>query len=149
MALVNITYDDLVPFAPDLKKEKADAMIEDVLARAVSHAPQIADNSLDEQQAQAGKGILRRVILRWNDSGSGAVTQSTTSAGPYSQSQTVDNKSGHKKLFYEDELADLKALGQEVPSMRGKAFSIDMSKSRVGTNAVLQPGHPFWFQFGE
>lgn len=148
MAIVHITHEDLTVFQSDIPKAKAEAMIEDVMARAIQINPAIGADTLTPNEASAAKGIIRRVILRWNDSGTGAITQQSTTAGPYNQSQTIDNRSGHRKLFYVEDIEELKALGKEATSSKGKAFSIDMTASRT-LGSSLDPRDPLWFQYGD
>ena len=58
--------EDIEPFA-DIPREKLEAMIADVEAVAVSVAPCIAKP--DFKYKDAAKAILRRALLRWNDTG--------------------------------------------------------------------------------
>lgn len=113
---VEITIDDLLPFAPAIDAAKAELMIEDALALAAEVAPCILDD--DFQKVGAAKAILRGAILRWNDGGSGAITQQ--SAGPYQQ--TVDTTIARRSLFWPSEITQLQKLcsGQDAG-----AFSVD------------------------
>ena len=117
MAAVSLTPDDLTPFA-EIDEAKAQAMIDDALALAARVAPCITD--ADFEFADAAKAILRAAILRWNDSGSGAVTQQT--AGPYSQS--YDNRSERRSLFWPSEIDALRDLCREGATT-GQAFTIE------------------------
>ena len=78
MAAVTVVPADLAPFA-DIDPVKAQAMIDDALALAAVTAPCIL--SSDFEHAAAAKAIIRGAILRWNDSGSGAL--STVTTGPF------------------------------------------------------------------
>lgn len=117
MAAVHLTPDDLAPFAPDIDPEKAQVMIEDAIATAAVIAPCIL--SEDFVHEAAAKAILRAAILRWNDSGSGAVTQ--VSAGSFQQ--TIDNRNPRKSMFWPSEIVDLQKLCNI--SRSGKAFTVD------------------------
>lgn len=101
---VELTIDDLIPFAPNLDEDKAAAMITDALALAARVAPCILD--ADFEYGAAAKAILRGAILRWNDSGNGAYVQQT--AGPISV--VTDNRQGRKSMFWPSEIIDLQAL---------------------------------------
>lgn len=121
MAAVTITIDDLTPFAPGLDPVKAQAMIDDALALAARVAPCIKDE--DFQYPDAAKAVLRGAILRWNDSGNGAVSQQ--SAGPYSQ--TIDTRTTRRSMFWPSEITELQALCQET--QEAKAYSVDTAPS--------------------
>lgn len=113
MALIGV--DDLAPFA-EIETEKAEAMIADAIAAATLNAPCLADEaSLTDQQKAAAKALLRAAVLRWNDAGTGAVTQQT--AGPYQQS--IDTR--RRNMFWPSEITDL----QKICASGGGAFSID------------------------
>lgn len=111
-----IGIEDLAPFA-DIDPIKAQAMIDDALALAARVAPCITET--DFAHADAAKAIIRGAVLRWNDSGSGAVTQQTT--GPFAH--TVDTRQTRRGMFWPVEIADLQALcsGEET----GDAYAVD------------------------
>ena len=115
MAAVTITTDDLAPFA-DIEQAKADAMIEDALARAALIAPCILDD--DFTQTAAAKAIIRGAILRWNDAGTGGIVQQTV--GPFSE--TVDTSQSRRSLFWPSEIVELQRLCASSPD---GAFTID------------------------
>ena len=111
---------DLTPFA-EIDETKAQEMIDDATAIAVLVAPCLADEGeLTAQQLAATKAVLRGAILRWNDTGSGALTQQT--AGPFSQ--TIDNRQGRKSMFWPTEIDSLQAICRESDGSGG-AFAID------------------------
>lgn len=116
MAAVSITVDDLRPFAPGIDEAKALAMIEDALALAARVAPCILTDAFEHDGA--AKAILRGAILRWNDTGTGAVTQQA--AGPFSQ--TIDTRQDRKSLFWPSEIKQLQEL---CGSESSEAFAID------------------------
>lgn len=115
--MVTLVVDDLLPFAPDIDSAKAEVMIEDALALAEAAAPCITDP--DFKHVGAAKAIIRGAILRWNDAGSGAVTQ--LSAGSFQQ--TIDNRSERKRMFWPSEITDLQRLCGD--RRVGGAFTID------------------------
>lgn len=110
---------DLAPFVDNIDEKKARAMIESTIAMA--SAPWIAPCIVDEefQYPKQAKVILVGAILRWNDAGSGAITQ--VSAGPFQQ--TIDNRSERKRMFWPSEITDLQRLCGVART--GRAFSID------------------------
>lgn len=106
---------DLAPFAT-IDAEKAAAMIADAEAQAVVVAPCLARDGITLTKAQLAYvvSILRRAILRWNETGdSGAVTTTHESAGPWSQTMTVQNRSS-RGLFWPSEIADLQRLCEQI-----------------------------------
>jgi len=102
-----ITPEDLAPFA-DIDQAKAEAMIADATAMARRVAPCIDDPESDI--IDAVKAILRGAILRWNDAGSGALSSTQQSAGPYSQSTSFDTRQVRRNLFWPSEIDALKEL---------------------------------------
>lgn len=94
---------DLAPFA-DIEATKAEAMIVDAEAMAVLAAPCITEEGF--AYASAVKAILRGAVLRWNDSGSGALQQQ--SAGPFGQ--TLDTRQERRGMFWPSEIIALQSL---------------------------------------
>lgn len=125
MPAVEITTDDLEPFAT-IETAKAEAMIEDAIALALQIAPCILD--ADFAHPGAAKAILRGAILRWNDGGTGAITQQ--SAGPFQQ--TVDTTTARRSLYWPSEIAALQKLcgGGDT-----KAFAVDTACGPSVTHA--------------
>lgn len=115
MAAVTITPDDLAPFAT-IDEAKAQAMIDDALARAALIAPCIAEDDFDNEAA--AKAIIRGAILRWNEAGTGAYSSQTT--GPFSVTQ--DTRQERRSLFWPSEITDLEKL---CASSTSGAFGID------------------------
>lgn len=108
MALTLTNADDLAPFA-EIDDAKAALMIADALARAALIAPCINDD--DFAYEAAAKAIIRGAILRWHDSGSGALTQESETTGPFATSKTVDTRQGERRsLFWPSEINDLERL---------------------------------------
>jgi hypothetical protein len=126
MSAVDLTPEDLEPFAT-IDEAKAEAMIEDALAMAALVAPCIADDEFDAAKAAAAKAILRGAILRWHDSGSGAVSQQVV--GPFQQ--TLDTRQTRRSLFWPTEIEQLEKLCHGENS--GGAWSYDT----IGCEAVV------------
>lgn len=116
MAAVTLAPADLVPFA-EIEAAKAQAMIDDALAMAAVVAPCITDAAFTYDAA--AKAIIRGAILRWNDSGTGALTQQ--GAGPFQVS--YDNRQSRRSLFYPSEINQLQDLCKE--SGTEHAFTVD------------------------
>jgi hypothetical protein len=124
-----LTPDDLAPFA-DIPEAKAQAMIADAEAMAVLAAPCISDPSF--LGFDAVKAVLRGAILRWNDAGSGEVTQVTSGAFSAGFVQTP-----RKSLFWPSEIQQLQELCRT--NVR-QAFSIDtMPDPDVDRNPCPSP----------
>ena len=107
-----------------LSETKARILIQDAMARAGALVPELY-GELFEPQAKAASAILRRVILRSAQTGSGAVVQQSVSTGGYSESQTIDNKSMDRGLFMKHEIQELKNLFPKANSLKGKAFYLE------------------------
>lgn len=112
-----LTLDDLEPFA-DIDPDKAQAMIDDAMAMAMRVAPCLADD--DFAYADAAKAILRGAILRWNDAGSGALSQQ--GAGPFQV--TYDTRQHRRGMFWPSEIEQLQDLCRDG-DLQGAAFTID------------------------
>jgi hypothetical protein len=98
-----LTVDDLAPFAT-IDTAKAEAMIDDAEAMALLAAPCIAADGF--AYGTAVKAILRGAVLRWNDSGSGALQAQT--AGPFGQ--TLDTRQERRGMFWPSEIVSLQSL---------------------------------------
>lgn len=116
MAAVSLEPSDLTPFAT-IDSAKAQAMIDDALALAARVAPCILDD--DFEYAAAAKAILRGAVLRWNDSGSGALQSQT--AGPFGQ--TLDTRQQRKGMFWPTEIEQL----QELCSLSSTVYSVGIA----------------------
>jgi hypothetical protein len=121
---------DLTPFA-DIDADKAEAMIQDAESTAVLVAPCLADLETAKpgetpEQAKARtlkrnavKAIIRGAVLRWDDSGQGALVQQ--SAGPFAQQ--VDTRQPRKAMFWPSEIEQLQSICSSTTT--GKAFAVD------------------------
>lgn len=112
---------DLRPFEPNIDAAKATLMITDALAMAQALAPCVFEPGFTNEAA--AKAIIRGAILRWNDQGSGAAVQKSQTAGPFSQSETIDTRQNRKVAFWSSEITDLQSLCGGSASR--KAFVVD------------------------
>ena len=135
--------EDLAPFVT-IESAKAAEMIADAEAMAASVAPCLSDVNvvLSDTQRSVVKAILRRAVLRWNEVGTGAVTQQ--SAGPFQQSLDT-TRSAPKSLFWPSEIADLQAVCRDSDTTR-RAFSLDTTPVAA---AGLESRPDLWFQMGK
>lgn len=99
-----LTVADLLVFSPGIDQVKAQGMIDDASALAVLAAPCI--DTVTFTNLTAVKAILRGAILRWEDSGSGALSAQT--AGPFGQ--TLDTRQQRKGMFWPSEIVLLQSL---------------------------------------
>lgn len=127
MALLEVS--DLTPFAT-IDPAKAGAMVVDAVALATMVAPCLANDNLTTLQASAAKAILRGAVLRWNDSGSGAVSQQV--AGPFQMS--IDTKQARRTMFWPSEITELQRI---CKSSDGGAFSIDTAAQPIVFHSSL------------
>lgn len=107
---------DLKVFAT-IDPAKAQAMIEDATAMAVMAAPCLGGD-LTLTQLGAVRAILRGAVLRWNETGSGAMQ--TQAAGPFSA--TVDTRQERRGMFWPSEIAQLRGV---CGASSSGAFAVD------------------------
>lgn len=128
-----ISSDDLTIFA-DIDGDKTDAMIADAVAQAVLVAPCLAvEDDLDEIYLPAVKSVLRAAILRWNEAGTGALSQQT--AGPFSMA--VDTRQQRRSLFWPSEIEQLQRICQAISGDDAGIFSIDTAPSCTTQHAEV------------
>ena len=115
--MLTLTPADLAPFGT-IDTVKAQTMIDDALALATLLAPCLADPDLDQGKADAARAIIRGAVLRWNDTGTGAVQ--AQSAGPFAL--TLDTRQPRKTMYWPSEIEQLQAICKGPTS---GAFAID------------------------
>ena len=123
---VFITPEDLAPFA-EIESVKAEAMIADAEAMAVLAAPRLATLETGSPHIASVRAVLRGAILRWHESGSGAITQ--TAVGQMSQSIAP-----RRSMFWPSEIEYLRSIGG--PEDSGKAFAVDTAPS-LGSHSPI------------
>lgn len=131
MPAVSLDLADLDPFAT-IDVVKAQAMIDDAMALARFYAPCILAD--DFAFADTAKAIIRRAILRWNDTGSGAMQSQT--AGPFGV--TIDTRQPQSGAFWPSEIDQLQGLC-------GTGSGTSYTLSLAGPDAV--PSYP-WVTVG-
>lgn len=141
---VLLELDDLTPFAPDIDPTKAEAMIADAVAMASISAPCLqTPDSLTPIQAAAAKAIIRGAVLRWNETGAGAL--SAQAMGPFSV--TLDTRQGRRTMFWPSEITELQKVCRGEGD--GGAFSIDTAAQPMRSHAVFWDagGSDVYYQF--
>lgn len=133
MAAVSLELSDLAPFAA-IDATKAQAMIDDALALAARVAPCIL--TAEFEYAAAAKAILRGAILRWNDSGSGALQAQT--AGPFGQ--TLDTRQVRKGMFWPSEIEQL----QELCGLSSTVYTTSLAGPDLAETTVTEPYYLGW-----
>lgn len=103
MVAVTPVWQDLLPFAPEITQEQADALIAGTLARAVVHASCILDPAFPSGDAVGD--LLRDVVLRRFRSMGGRVLQ--TQIGSVMIKYDVDTVDG---VFTMVEMAELQQM---------------------------------------
>lgn len=125
-----LTLPDIEAFA-DINAAKAQEMINDATAVAILVAPCLeSEDDLTDGQKMAAKAVIRGAVLRWNDSGSGAITQET--AGPFSQTVDTTNRRG---MFWPSEIEQLQQICRGDES--GSAFGIDTAPESTAVHADI------------
>ena len=97
-------------------------MIDDAEAQAVLAAPCISLPGFTQEAAV--RAVLRSAVLRWYETGSGAVSSKTDQAGPFSQSVRYESAS-QRSLFSPTEITQLRNLC-DGRLARG-VFSVDLT----------------------
>lgn len=134
-----LTIDDFAAWQLDeANTAKLAELVGDALASAEIVAPCLADP--DFQLHRAAKAILREAVLRRLDAGTGAVVTRSEGTGPFSKSETVDNRS-RRSILQPSDIADLQNLCRSVsgaPRPRGGAVNMDPTPTPTGPLV-----HPF------
>lgn len=113
-----VTVKALQVFDETLTDEKAAAMIKYATSDALRVAPALATTT-DPLLREQAEGILVRAILRWNDSGSGALQQWANGDGPFQRSATIDTRgTASHGIFYPSEEAKLADLFKSKSTRR-------------------------------
>ena len=121
-----ITVNDILLFRPDADQRQVEALISDVLA-AASAVPGFRPDEPDPAKAARALKVLRWAIIRRLDSGSGAETSVTETAGPWTQTHQYGSKS--LLLLTDEDLAELRHIYR---SDAHKAFMLNVSpRARV------------------
>lgn len=121
-----LTLDDVRVIRPDIASASGAAFVTSANAQAAVVAPAILEAAFlqDEARVESLKTILRSAVLRWDDlsQGNTALTTVSRSAGPLSESQTVDSRQPGGLTLWPSEEARIRDL---VASVDGRgAFTI-------------------------
>lgn len=135
---VIIEVSDLEKFVPGIDPVKAEEMIKDILAWAEAVAPCITDPEFP--YGDAVKAILRNALLRWNDSGSGAITQ--WGAGQYQQS--IDTRQPRKAMLTPTDIAELQKLCRKFNGGTGSSGAFTVDSTPVYKAPELHPLQGAW-----
>lgn len=123
-----VTPADVAVFNPGLGQERAAARIRSLTARAVAMAPCLAGNALTDDQRELVRSVILDAVLRWADTGSGALTQQ--SAGPFQVS--TDSRPGERRgAFLRSEVDDLTRVCDDITGSADGAFSIHLGGARL------------------
>lgn len=120
-----ITTADLSAFA-EIDAARAEQMIEDATALALLAAPCLADLE-DLDGLRALKAILRGAILRWDQSGVGALAQKNITTGPMTVSESLDTRERRSGMFWPSEIQLLQSLCGASGAGAGGVSMIDMT----------------------
>ena len=117
-----LSAEDVLKFDDDLDTATVEDMIETVYADAVLVAPCIKDEDfvIPEYRVKV-KSILRGVVLRWADAGSGGVKQ--RAAGDFSESLDLSSSGGKLRPGEIRELQDL-CVAADGEKRRARATTI-------------------------
>lgn len=124
---------DLASFA-SIPPDKASQMIEDATYTAALVAPCLAPDrvfTLSTIQLGAAKAVIRGAILRWNEAGTGALSQQ--SAGPFQQ--TLDTRQQRRGMFWPSEIDQLQKICTNTAV--GGAFQVDTVGALTASHAEI------------
>lgn len=124
---------DLAPFAT-IETTMAQQMVDDAVALATLSAPCLAGSDLTPLQVAQAKAVLRSAVLRWHETGSGAVSQQTV--GPFGQS--IDTRQTRRTMFWPSEISALQNICKA--GREGGAFSVDTAANAMQMHGVLGYG---------
>lgn len=127
-----IGFEHLTPFVADLDEAKAREMIDDAIALAIEAAPCLADPAFNKRGAV--RAILRGALLRWIESGSGALSSVNETAGPFSTVQTFDTRQDRNSMYRP---AEINALRRLCGKSGFGAFAVDLAGTQ--SNHYQQP----------
>lgn len=113
---------------PGVDSDTVQDYIDDAWANALRVAPCILEMD-DENKEKQITAILRSIILRWHESGTGGVSAKV--AGPYQMQLNAQPKRGY--LLQPSEIVDLTSFCKK----QGRPFSID-------TTPELPEGYPLY-----
>lgn len=119
---LTIAVEDVLAFNSDLDVKQVELLLRDGLAMARMIAPCIDDP--DFAFVDAASAIIRGAVIRWAESGSGAVQSEQLTAGPFGQSTTFDTRQTRRSLFYPSEKTELEKLCKQNAT---GVFSVDMT----------------------
>jgi hypothetical protein len=97
-------------------------MIEDAEALAVLVAPCITGDTFTNTAAV--RAILRGALMRWNDSGTGALSAQT--AGPFGQ--TLDTRQERRAMYWPSEIEQLQNLCSDLG---GSAYTTSLAGPKI------------------
>jgi len=144
MADAPLTKEQVQVFDADLSDEQAEAMISTVWARAKKVAPCLKEDAAlaDEDDEEFVRGILRAVVLRWADSGSGVHTNRV--AGDYQEGL---NQFGGG-LFRPNEILDLQQMcitfsGQRATTIPTGGYDSVLVQHAAWCNVNFSSDAPF------
>lgn len=111
---MDLTYADLLPFAPSLTVEQADILIRGVTARVAAKVPCL----LALTDMEAVRDILMAAVLRRYQAGGGLITQQKVG-----EVQITMDKDAGGRLLLDSELAELQAMCGPAVSMVGPLYA--------------------------
>ena len=132
-----LTVDDFAAWDV-AEPEKLPELVEDVLATAAIVAPCLTDPAFP--YGRAARATLREAVLRRLDAGTGAVVTRSEGTGPFSRSETIDNRT-RRAILSPSDIGDLQALCRAFNgATRPRAGAVNLDPTPTPTGP---PVHPF------
>lgn len=142
MAQVTLTPSDFGPWGVEDDPKLAE-LIEDVLAQAATLAPCIVDPAFPYDKA--ARATLREAVLRRLDAGTGGVVTKTQGTGPFSESETIDNRL-RRTILQPADISDLQRLCGLFTGVGRRAGAVNMDPNPAGPSGWLADRPDLWFQ---
>lgn len=116
--------------------ELVDAMVAAANAKAARIAPCLVstDPAPSAELLAEAKLVLIGAVQRWTDAGSGALSQRTQTAGPYSNTETIDTRQRTGYNLWPSEITQLQDLCKSGGT--ASAFSVDTAPTLGGAHLL-------------
>ena len=144
MAAVTLTPADFAAWDV-LEQDKLAVLIEDVLAQAEIIAPCIVED--DFPYAAAARATLREAVLRRLDAGTGTLVTRQEGTGPFTRSETIDNRQ-QRVILRPADVTDLQRLCAQYTGSKADRLgtvNLDPQKGQIPYTMADRPD--LWFQY--
>lgn len=139
-----LTPSDFAPWGVTDDNGKLSELIRDVMAQAVIVAPCLSDPSFPYRDA--ARATLREAVLRRLDAGTGTITTKQQGTGPFTSTETIDNRQ-KRGILSPSDITDLQRLCLTFKGGRTtRAGSVNLDPHPGGDPLDLASRPDLWFQ---